>query len=151
MTLACLFPLGAKLARGGAGDRDAARRLNQPENRSSADLGSHAKIGATERTTSQSYRRTTTSIATYSMSRNPKFTSPPQLVRCELRAASYLAQSSPLFRRRIVRSVTSVVSQRIKPPHEGHHSPTKLYHPVDGAALLVREVLLQLEQLSFGH
>ena len=40
--LLCLLPLRAKLAHGGAGDRDAARRLDQPENRSRADPGSHA-------------------------------------------------------------------------------------------------------------
>ena len=96
----CLLPLGAKSAHGGAGDRDAARRLDQPENRSSADPGSHAKIRATERTTSQSYRRTPTSIATYSMSRNPEISSAVMTTCCELRAEArrtVVPHPSPMF------------------------------------------------------
>ncbi len=107
----------------GAGDRSAARRFRTEE---SLERGSAAtpKIRATERTTSQSYRRTPTSIATYSISRNPEITSPPHSPRCELRAAPCFVSSASDSTCREVRSVTSAIRKRIESPHHRDDPPT---------------------------
>jgi hypothetical protein len=124
--------------------------LSQPEYRSSADPGSHATIRATERTTSQSYRRTPTSIATYSVSRNPEVTPPLQLPRCELRAEPWFVQFRSHVGQRSVRFVTSALRQSVQPSNESDDPSAQLDHPVHRAALLRRQ-LLQLQQLRFGQ
>jgi len=93
----------------GAGDHTAARPFDQPDYRPSADPAATPKIRATERTTSQSYRRTPTSIATYSMSRNPKIIPPPGTVRCELRAEPHFPLHPASRRVASVRSVTLAI------------------------------------------
>ena len=92
----------------GAGDCSLRRGAQPTEHRSSADPGSHAKLRATERTTSQSYRRTPTSIATYSVSRNPELTPPRHRPRCELRAEPRFVEiRSRLTEKRALRHVSA--------------------------------------------
>lgn len=134
----------------GAGDRRAARhsanrniarariRVATPTNR------------ATERTTSQSYRRTPTSIATYSVSRNPEIIAPPESPRCEVHAGPAPTRICRQEGTHNVRSVTSAVRDCVQLSHQHADSPAKLHHPINGTSLLPIE-FLHLKQLRFRH
>lgn len=78
---------------------------------------------ATERTTSQSYRRTPTSIATYSASRNPEIIAPPESPRCEVHAGLPSLALPREYRSHNVRSVTSAVRECVQLSHERGDSP----------------------------
>lgn len=105
---------------------------------------------ATERTTSQSYRRTPTSIATYSVSRNPEIIAPPESPRCEVHAGSSAIAVSHQYQPHNVRSVTSALSEGVQLSHQHGDAPTQIYHPVNRISLFGAQ-FLQLKELRLCH
>ena len=89
---------GSEFRSRGIGDRNAARHFSYPEYSLERGSGQPRQIRATERTTSQSYRRTPTSIATYSVSRNPKvmvpLNTPPLRSSCRPESIHLRCQST---------------------------------------------------------
>ena len=137
-TLALPLAATSEVGFGGAGDHNAARLVNQPENRSSADRSCHAK---SERPSGRRRSRAGGRLRVSPLVRSrATLKLKPRLKSSAANFVPYVGRSAmPVtIRRSIVRSVTSAATQYVEPANQRDDTTAKLHHSVRGRALLTR-------------